>query len=100
MFILSNSLTKHKPDPIIHVEIQIKTLMQLVKQFNCLVSWRLIGVSYLIDLYCVTDKQGILLLLFLLGFFIHKVGKTQTDTQHHAWRRNTQINLCSSSQYK
>lgn len=51
-------------------------------------------VSYLVDLYRVTNKQGILLLLLLLGFFIQKVSKTQTDAQHHAWRRNAQINLC------
>lgn len=41
---------------------------------------------YLIDLHCVANKQGVLLLLLLLALFIHEVGKPQTDAQHHAWR--------------
>ncbi len=45
--------------------------------------------SHLIDLYCVTDKQSVFLLLFLLAIFVHEVRETQTDAQHHTCRRRT-----------
>lgn len=38
---------------------------------------------HLIDLNCVAEEQGVLLLL-LLGVFVDQVGEAQADAQHHA----------------
>lgn len=55
----------------------------LTKSFAGIYSNR---AAYLIDLYSVTKKQGILLLLFFLRIFIHQVRKTQADAEHYPWR--------------
>lgn len=64
---------------------QVKTPEQLLLKRRRL--WE--SESYLIDLYRVADKQGVLFLLVFLAVFIHEVSETQTDTQHHTWRRRT-----------